>query len=232
MLRLLEQNGIDEFSQFCRDKITGAVIFTRLKTYGLSSSEALFWYSENENGAINAVCSMTDGIFLACADKTADDEELRLFAKTVGAYEFSYGDARYILKYEGNGDFCDAQDITGENVKDVFSVIFEEDKNRDDFFARWYTDASHKIRHGYIHGKCIYENGKCVSAALTSGETDSLAVISSVATLKKYRKQGYGKRVVLSLARQIKKDVFLMTNDEITKNWYINMGFSQTDKSD
>lgn len=232
MIKLLEQNRIDAFSQFCRDKITGAVIFTRLKTYGIGSDEALFWYSETENGAINAVCSMTDGIFLACADKTADDEELHLFAKTVGAYEFSYGNAEYILKYEGNSDSYDAQDITGENLKDAFSVIFEDDKDKDVFFARWYTDVSHKIRHGYIHGKCIYENGKCVSVALTSGETDSLAVISSVATLKSYRKQGYGKRVVLSLARQMKKDVFLMTNNELTKNWYINMGFMQTDKSD
>lgn len=226
MIRLLEQDKFNAFSEFCKDKITGAVIYTRLKTYGIGSNEAHFWYSEKENGQINAVCSMLDGIFLVCTDAAADNEELRLFSQTVGAYEFSCGDAEYILKFSENKKNYTAEDISGENIKDVFPVIFEDDKNSEDFFARWYTDASHKIRHGYIHGKCICENGKCVSAALTSGETDTLAVISSVATLKSHRKCGYGERVVLSLVQSLNKDVYLMTNNPETKSWYERIGFT------
>lgn len=225
MIRLLTEDKISEFSAFCDKRLTGAVIFTRLKTYGLSGNDALFWYSENADGCINAVCSMTDGIFLVCTDGTADEEEIRLFSQTVGASEITYGKAEYTLKFVSAEKKFTAEDIVGENIKDVFDVVFEDDDNRKSYFARWYTDASHKIRHSLIHGKCIYADGKCVSVALTSGETDSIAVISSVATLKAYRKQGFGERVVLALAQSLNKDIYLMTDNEKTKNWYEKIGF-------
>lgn len=225
MIRILTEDKLPDFTAFCDKRLTGAVIFTRLKTYGLCSSDALFWYSENDNGCINAVCSMADGIFLICSDGTADEEEIMLFSKTVGAAEITYGKAEYTLKFISSQKAYTAEDISGENIKDVFDVVFEDDDNRNSYFARWYTDASHKIRHSLIHGKCIYADGRCVSAALTSGETDSIAVISSVATLKNYRKHGFGERVVLSLAQSLDKKVYLMTDNEQTKNWYEKIGF-------
>lgn len=227
MIRLLTEDKIPEFTAFCDKKLTGAVISTRLKTYGLCSNDALFWYSENTDGYINAVCSMTDGIFLVCTDGSADEEEIRLFSQTVGATRITYGEAEYTLKFKSSQKKFTATDISGENIKDVFDVVFEDDDNRNSYFARWYTDASHKIRHSLIHGKCIYADGKCVSVALTSGETDSIAVISSVATLKDYRKQGFGERVVLSLAQSLKKEIYLMTDNEKTKNWYEKIGFEE-----
>lgn len=227
MIRLLTEDKIPEFTAFCDKRLTGAVIYTRLKTYGLGSNDALFWYSENADDSINAVFSMTDGIFLVCTDGTADEEEITLFSQTAGASEITYGKAEYTLKFASSQKKYTAEDISGENIKDVFDVVFEENENRDHFFARWYTDASHKIRHGLIHGKCIYSDTKCVSAALTSGETDSIAVISSVATLKEYRKQGFGERVVLSLAQSLDKEIYLMTDNETTKCWYERIGFEE-----
>lgn len=227
MIRLLTEDRLLEFTAFCDKKLAGAVIFTRLKTYGLFSNDAFFWYSENSIGKINAVCSITDGIFLVCTDGTADKEEIRLFAQTVGASELTYGKAKYTLKFISSQKKFTAEDISGENIKDVFDVVFEDDNNRKSYFASWYTDASHKIRHTLIHGKCIYADGKCVSVALTSGETDSIAVISSVATLKNYRRQGFGERVVLSLAQSLDKEIYLMTDNVITKNWYEKIGFEE-----
>ena len=225
MIRLLTNDRLNEFSAFCEKRLTGAVIYTRLLTYGLGSSDALFWFSENTDGNINAVCSMTDGIFLVCTDSTADEEEIKLFSQTVGATHVTYGKAEYTLKFISSRKNFTAEDVSGENIKDVFDVIFEDDNNRNSYFARWYTDASHKIRHSLIHGKCIYSDGKCVSVALTSGETDLIAVISSVATLKNYRKQGFGEKVVLALAQSLDKEVYLMTDKEKVKNWYEKIGF-------
>ncbi len=227
MIRLLTDDKINEFSAFCDKRITGAVIYTRLLTYGTASDEALFWYSEDKNGTVNGVFSLTDRIFLACTDNDADAEEIELFAKTVGASSVTYGNAEYTLKFISSQKKYTAEDISGENIKDVFDVVFEDDKDRSTYFAKWYTDASHKIRHGLIHGKYICEDEKCISVALTSGETDSTAVISSVATLKAYRKQGFGERVVLSLAQSLDKDVYLMTDNEQTKNWYKKIGFEE-----
>lgn len=225
MIKLLTEDRLPDFTAFCDKKLTGAVIFTRLKTYGLCSGDALFWYSENADGCINAVFSMTDGILLVCTDGTADEEEISIFAGTVGAVSVTYGKARYTLKFTSSQKKFTAEDISGENIKDIFDVIFEDDDNRKSYFSRWYTDASHKIRHGFIHGKCIYRDGRCVSVALTSGETDSVAVISSVATLSDYRKQGFGEQIVLSLAQSLDKEVFLLTDNEKTMQWYEKIGF-------
>ncbi len=224
MIRLLTEDRINDFTRFCEKRLTGAVIYTRFLTYGLYSGDVFFWYSEDENGTLNGVFSMLDGILLACSDEVPDDE-ITLFAQTVGAISVTYGQALYTLKYTGDENSCTADDLSGENIKNAFDVIFEDDGNRKAYFERWYTDASHKIRHGLIHGKCIYENGICVSVALTSGETDSLAVISSVATLENYRKKGYGEKVVLSLAQSIGKEIYLMTANEKTKHWYEKIGF-------
>lgn len=224
MIRLLTEDRINDFTRFCEKRLTGAVIYTRFLTYGLYSGDVFFWYSEDENGTLNGVFSMLDGILLACSDEVPDDE-ITLFAQTVGAISVTYGQALYTLKYTGNENSCTADELSGENIKNAFDVIFEDDGNRKAYYERWYTDASHKIRHGLIHGKCIYENGICVSVALTSGETDSLAVISSVATLENYRKKGYGEKVVLSLAQSIGKEIYLMTDNEKTKHWYEKIGF-------
>lgn len=225
MIRLLTEDRINDFTRFCEKRLTGAVIYTRFLTYGLYSGDVFFWYSEDEEGAVKGVFSMLDGILLVCTDET-DEEEITLFARTVGAMSITYGKALYTLKYTGGNSIYSEEDVSGENIKDVFDVIFEADAGRKEFFERWYTDASHKIRHGLIHGKCIYADGICVSVALTSGETDSLAVISSVATREKYRKKGFGERVVLSLAQSLGKEIYLMTDNEKTKSWYEKTGFS------
>ena len=224
MIKLLTEDKINEFSAFCQTEITGAVILTRFYTYGLSGDTALFWYGEDENSAIKSVFSLLDGIFLACCNDE-DREEAELFAKTVGASEISYGEAEFTLKFAKSDKNYTAEDISGENIKNMFDVVFEEDENRHTYFSNWYTDASHKIRHNLIHGKAVYKDGKCVAVALTSGETEKIAVISSVATLREHRKQGFGEQVVLSLAQSLKKDVYLMTDSEKTAEWYEKMGF-------
>ena len=226
MIRLLTEDKISEFSAFCQNEITGAVILTRFYAYGLSGDTALFWYVEDENGSVTGVFSLLDGIFLACCDEK-DKEEAELFAKTMGAAEISYGTARFTMKFRKSEKNHTAEDISGENIRDVFDVVFEDDADRRRYFSAWYTDASHKIRHGLIHGKAVYKDGKCVSAALTSGETEKIAVISSVATLSDYRKQGLGEKVVIALAESLEKNVYLLTDNETTMRWYEKMGFEK-----
>lgn len=223
MIKLLRNEKEAEFLNFCNKSINGAVIYTRFKAYG---NEALFWFSENKTGKINGIYSMMDGIFTFDADETADKEEIMMFSDVMGAKEITKN-GRYILTYNGNKNSGSAEDVTGENLKHIFPVIYENAENRDNFFAQWYTDASHKIRHGLIHGKAVFIDGECVSVALTSGESEKTAVISSVATLKAFRRHGYGENAVISLANSLNKTVYLMTDDEYTAEWYKKMGFKQ-----
>lgn len=224
MIKLLTEDKIKDFSSFCENRITAVVIFTNLLTYGINSDDALFWYSENEQGIINAVFSLSDSVFLASTQENSLYDEIKLFSQIVGAQKVSYSTADYVMKYV-SGEIYTEDDITGENVKDAFDVVFEDDENRKSFFAKWYSDISHKIRHNLIHGKCIYKDGKCVSVAFTSGETDSIAVISAVSTLREYRNNGFGERVVLSLSQSLDKEIYLMTDNENTKKWYERIGF-------
>jgi ribosomal protein S18 acetylase RimI-like enzyme len=229
MIKLLTDDKIKNFSEFCENRMTAAVIFTNLLTYGINSDDALFWYSEDDNENMNAVFSLSDGIFLASTQDSSLYDEIELFSQIVGASTVSYSTAEYVLKYIGGEKYI-SEDITGENVKDAFDVVFEDDGNRKSYFGKWYADVSHKIQHNLIHGKCIYKEGKCVSVAFTSGETPSVAVISAVATLRDYRKQGFGEKVVLSLAQSLDKEIYLMTDNKQTKNWYEKIGFELTDK--
>lgn len=224
MLELLTTSQTAEFLSFCNRHIEGAVIFTRLKAYGADSNDALFWYSRNDAGNIDAVCSMTDGIFTYCADNTADKEEILMFASIMGARQITQR-GKYILRFNESAEKGSAESITSENIKQAFPVIYENEKNQSAIFPYWYTDASHKIRHSLIHGKGVFIDGRCVSVALTSGESDTMAVISSVATLKEYRKKGYGRNAVLSLANAIDKEIYLMTDNINTAQWYEAMGF-------
>lgn len=223
MIKLLTKDRESEFLDFCNKSINGAVIYTRFMAYS-DSDVALFWFSLDDKNNINGVYSLMDGIFTYDAEESADEEEISLFASVMGAREITKS-GRYILSFDQTEKHGTAEDITGENLKKIFHVIYEDDKNRDKFFPEWYTDISHKIRHELIHGKAVFENDRCISVALTSGESEKIAVISSVATLKDYRKQGHGENAVISLAKSIDKKVYLMTDDEHTAQWYKKMGF-------
>lgn len=229
MLKLLTKDKTEKFLDFCNGYIEGAVIFTRLKAYGTDNNEVFFWFSENDSGEINAVCSMTDGIFTYCADNTADEEEILMFSRIMGAREITEK-GKYILKFAESDKVGTAEDITSENLKSVFPVVYEDAENPVGFFPQWYTDASHKLRHLLIHGKGIFADGKCISVALTSGESDTMAIISSVATLKGYRKQGHGENAVISLAKALNKEIYLMTNNSHTAEWYKKIGFQPISK--
>lgn len=227
MIRLLTPDRKSDFLRFCENEPAGAVLTTRLAAYGLSDKNVLFWYAEDENHNLTAVCGMTDGILLVCANEQTDRKELQEFSKVIGAQEITYGTATCLLRYDGGQPDVHTTTVTGENLKDIFPVIFENEPDQDAFFADWYTDVSHKLRHGLIHGRSLYADGRCVSAALTSGETKKIAVISSVATCKEYRRRGFASQVVRSLASSLPQTVYLMTNDKKTSDWYQSIGFTE-----
>ncbi len=225
MFKILSGDKIEECLEFLTDKIAGAGLYTRVKAYGCGRSDAVFWYYE-KNGEIHAFCGLLDGEFTFCGDKYCDINEIRLFSKAVGARSFNEFNPKYILKFnDSEKEFNRARDVNQENLKKIFPVIFEEWENADRFYERWYVDASLKFRRGLIHGKYIEIDGKAVSAALTSGETPKLSVISSVATLKDYRRNGFGEECAADLARSLDNSVFLATNNEKTAKWYERAGF-------
>lgn len=244
MLKLLckeKEEGFLSFCQNCTDKVNGAVLYTRLKAYGTDSGEALFWYSEDKD-KITSCSSLFDGVFTFVSGNNAPFSDIRLFPHIIGASEvlcsldsfqktgFEEKSIRksLVLKFKGSDKFPAASEVTAENLKEIFPVIFEENPDKDKIFPYWYTDASHKLRHGLIRGKAVYADGKCVSVCITSGETNNTAVISSAATLKAYRKNGFGECAVISLAKASGKEAYVVTDSVKTAEWYEKLGFELT----
>ncbi len=229
MIKLLTEDRTEEFLDSCSFDEAGAVIYTRFLAYGFSKPDTRFWVYENSKGEIDGVLSTSGKILTVSPFEIAKEEETIEFAKVLGVSEQTRP-GKYILAYTGGKIDSDTRDITGENVRDIFPVIFpdkyEAVDGQNEIFSEWYTDISHKIRHGLIHGKCLYVDNKCVSTAITSGETIDLAVISAVATKEGYRNRGFGKQVVLSLASSLDKKIVLMTDSEELKEMYERWGFS------
>lgn len=246
MLKLLceeKRKSFLSFCESCKDKVNGAVLYTRLEAYGANSREALFWYSEDSENKITSCSSLFDGVFSFAAGNDAPFADFKLFPYVAGAKEivcdlesfnkigFEEKNVKksFVLRFKESEKNGGALNVTAENLKDIFPVIFEENRNKDKIFPYWYTDASHKLRHGLIRGKAVYKDGKCVSACITSGETKNSAVISSVATLTAYRNNGFGKTAVLSLAKDSDKISYVVTDKAKLAEWYKHLGFQLTE---
>ena len=241
MIKLLTPDRTDEFVSFCESTVLGSVILTKLLAYGADTSVQYFWYSESD-GKISAVLNL-DASLLTVSGMTDDADELFEFIRMIGANSV-YSDAHpkfkaknvkrdEILIYKGNEKIAEAKDIDSENIKNIFPVIYESTPPDEQkiIFGSWYPDISLKIRRGLIRSKGIICDNKLVSCAVTCSENDKSAIITGVATLSKYRHNGFAGECVIALSNELKnenKRVYLITDNEKTKKWYGEMGFEHS----
>lgn len=238
MIRLLTDNKTDEFTAFCKSSVLGSVILTKLCAYGADTPVQYFWYEEY-GGRIISVFNL-DGGLLSVSGKNSCSAELYEFIKMLGCKsvytDFPPGidgintKCADILILNKNMPDCEADDIDSENIRSIFGVVFgdlnPEEKNT--VFPEWYTDISLKKRRGLIRIKAVKEENRTVSCAATCAENDKCAVITSVATLPRYRRRGFAGRCVRSLSCELQnegKSVYLITDNKKTKKWYEKMGF-------
>lgn len=239
MIKLLTDDRTAEFKLFCSKSPVGANISAKLDAYSLNSGIQYFWYEES-NGRLTAAFNRDGSLMSICSRPTLDEETAEFInfmgcSEVISEYNPQLPDFKTIknsvlrLTYALPREY--ATEVTGEDIKDLFSVIYN-DKTEEDkrfLFENWFPDASLKIRRGLISGRMIRQGKAAVSCALTSGETQSCAVISSVATLPDRRRNGYGKSCVVSLCNSLissGKTVYLITDSEKNKKWYEDMGFT------
>lgn len=233
MIKLIDNFEEYDFSSFEND-IFFQRIFSDFKTLSCFD-DVMFYVCITED--IVAVISKVGGNVTLSAKKTAPFEEIREFLNVTGfskilcSSEFSeYFEGRKkhgnILKTrDDNSDFCKAQQLYSENLKDVFYIV-EKVFGFDGDFLMWVADLSHKMRHNSAHLYGIYCENKLVSSAFSLFETEKSVVISSVATLEEYRCKGFGERIVKTIIEENKdKDVYVFTENEKTDNWYKKIGF-------
>jgi ribosomal protein S18 acetylase RimI-like enzyme len=67
----------------------------------------------------------------------------------------------------------------------------------------FYLDFSHRVRHLAADGELLLRNGEMAACALAGAVTETDALISAVAVLPEYRRQGLGREAVLALAARL-----------------------------
>jgi predicted GNAT family acetyltransferase len=95
-------------------------------------------------------------------------------------------------------------------------------------FSSWYTDVSHRVRHGCSRIAGFRDGERSVACAMTTAECDGAALIGAVATLPEGRGKGYASANVLTLAHRLlgeEKRVFLSPKNEHARALYERIGF-------
>lgn len=215
-----------------------------LKAYGAGQSFFNVWHQD-----FDTVLARLESSFFICAGENADFEEIAFFLRFNPYFNRVIGKSEAIEKiaaffaggYERRSfDFLALQEkatVTGEqpaidalpSLSDVYNVM--DSAKSDEFtvgdFVPWYTDISHRIRHGCARAFLLKSGGLAASACLVSAESQSAGLISGVATCPEFRGHGFAiavlRRACSDLAQGGKLPV-LECLPSLTK-YYSNQGF-------
>ena len=129
---------------------------------------------------------------------------------------------------------CDA--LTEDDFKSAYDLISREIpgsfKSGRDAYLSFVSDFTFRQRRSMARGVCKHCDGKLISVAVTSCETENAAVISGVACDSSLRKKGYGKLTVLSMVYSLLKDgktPYVIALNESAEGFYEHIGFVKTE---
>lgn len=86
-------------------------------------------------------------------------------------------------------------------------------------FEPWYLDISHRVRHGIT--RCL-SDGK--AALVVQHKLNGEVLLSQVAVLKEYERQGFAKRLVMRTAAAFPGEIQIVCGDNLT-GFYESCGF-------
>ena len=243
MLKFATDEDAHKLSVFLKNGIIPTRIKSYVLSYGFDKDFVKFWYSENENG-VDIVVSLFEDALLIYADENADLSEVSAFInmlpfstvsceeKTAKALGFTTENVKQGYVYSGEKTDFTADDLDEDRIKEAYSLISESipgsfGSSEEEYYA-FLSDFTYRKRRNKARGKCIIENDKLVSCAVTSAETETDALLSGVATDKTLRKGGYGKRTVLSLVNALLSDnktPYVIALNGSAEGFYEHIGF-------
>ena len=244
MLKSVNDSEISRVTDFLAKYPLGVYISSKLLTYGTNRDFLKVWYSEAQ-GEIKAVISSFYSAVTVCADDT-DFEEIYSFLSFYG-YKSICGEKKLILKcgfdlsyektmyrFDFNDYVTDDKPVSSCDMKKVYKLICEnipgsfEDTN--EAYLSFLSDFTFRQRRNKARVKAFIKDEDILSCALTSAEDKNNAIISGVASSNKARGKGYGKKVVLWLANELKnegKDVYVIALNDSAKAFYEKIGFNK-----
>lgn len=128
------------------------------------------------------------------------------------------------------------KDLRGEEYREIPPIFPEKLRQVCEFFNAagltadsqgFLLDTSHKLRHGLGVNEQIWLEGILVSCALSTYVTKSSAIITAVATVKDYRRMGFGEKAVKSLEAKLQgRRIFVLRENLKTPGFYESLGYS------
>lgn len=238
MLKLLSDEKLADALLFCDNDVFSLWIGAAVRVYGTDSRYIRTWYAQDAEGKVNCLMSMTGETLRASFLPDADFESAAELAKLSGAAEFIF-DARYeallgsadgkkgeillassLPEYPVNAVRLEAQELKG-----IYTVICG---HNNEAFGRWYTETSHRVRHGISTVFACLEHGVPVSCAQVLAENASMGIITDVSTLPGYRRRGYAGACVCKAVGYLSsrgKSAVLLSEDGGSTAFYKHLGF-------
>ncbi|MDE6677770.1 MAG: N-acetyltransferase [Ruminococcus sp.] len=242
MIKLVEQEN--EFDrELLLKSLSGRKMLAYLKAYGTGYDFCRFYRISDENG--KGFMFMINSTLIICADENLQDtEEINLFVSM--NLPFRIEGSQHILRnikipehyqqlnrtifelipddnpLESIEEFVDFN----PNLPDVYKILSEGFPNIADF-SLWYTDTSHRCRHG-ISRTFTYRNSTTASAIFN---IENVVLIGQVATTESARGRGYAREFLKWLAgffNGLGKKSYLMALD-IRVSFYREIGFREVE---
>lgn len=243
MIKLIEQES--EFDRKLLLKtLSGRKMLAYLKAYGIGYDFCRFYRISDKNNT--GFMFMINSTLIICDDNNLENiDEIELFISM--NLPFRIEGSQHILEnirlknhyqqlnrtiFELIPDNKPIETIENfvdfnPHLPDVYKILSEGFPNITDF-SLWYTDTSHRCRHG-ISRTFTYKNSTTASAIF---DVENVVLIGQVATTESARGRGYARDFLKWLAgffNSLGKKSYLMALD-VRVSFYREIGFKETEK--
>lgn len=241
MLKRADESDCEAMERFCSGSLLGAYLGCRLRCYGLRFDFVKFWLARSGE-TVTAVVGALEETAVLLASPQADHAELAAFLRmmpfrsvmTTAETADRCGIRNYIKKqsliYRGGERAAPCAQAV--DLKAVYALISQEipgsfSREKEAYLA-FLSDFTFRKNRSAARSAAIYEYQTLCACALTAAETQECAVLSGIAADARFSRQGYGKRVVLSLANELQaegKTVYVIALNDSAAAFYLHIGF-------
>lgn len=238
---------IDNEKDFDRDmllkSLNGRKMLAYLKAYGTDYDFCRFYKIEHQSGC--GFMFLINSTLIICSDYDIYSDEILHFAEMNMPFRIE-GSQQIINKLsekldyqvlnrtvfemlpdENTRNFDELQVEFNPDLKEVYNILSEGFPNISDF-GLWYTDTSHRCRHGVSK---VFTYKDCTTASIVF-DIENWVLVGQVATKIKSRGSGYAREFLKWLAlfmNTLNKRAFLLALD-IRVSFYREIGFREVMK--
>lgn len=236
MLTLVEQEKEQQLLlKLCEKTPFGCKIASIAAAYGFDRGFSCFWLDDRSD----AVFCLTDDLMII-SGTVLDGEETAEFLKAVGPKTIfcAVRNAETLsLPVTDSGDVLKKQLEAGEkttldpyevDIREIYELL--EKTGMVEEFEPFYLDLSHKLRHQTALALTEHDQETLTGCAVVSAISQNAAILSALAVLPEFRRQGIGSRLVRRTESFFPgKTLYVFREKEKNREFYRELGYGKTD---